>query len=138
MNELPEQVIRTTVPDPSFLTTDQLLRENSHLLALVLTKLEVLTARLDGMDKATVLVFQSHKEAAAKSEAAFTKQIDGLSDALKTAISGISDRVSDLKDRITAIEGKAQGGAAVWAAIGLGIVMTGILVGIFFHLSGTP
>lgn len=43
-----------------------------------------------------------------KSEKAFTKQIDGLNDVIKTTAKGVDDKINDIKERITIIESKTS------------------------------
>lgn len=43
----------------------------------------------------------------AKSEAAFTKQIDAIGEVIKTTNKGVDDKINDIKDRITSIESRA-------------------------------
>jgi len=155
------------VPDPTLLTTQQLLREINGLR-------EVIQTRLDGMDKAIELLqatsdrfparidekilslarvheekfdsirqqfierdvrteqtardskvavdaaLQAAKEAVgeqnkssalsiAKSETATMKQIDQLGVLVQTATRALEDKIGDIKDRLTRIEGKGEG-----------------------------
>lgn len=162
------------VPDPTLLTTQQLLRENVWLR-------EVIEARINGMDKtiaqrqaaldlipaavddkvknlkelhsekfgsiatqleerdtAVTAAFQAAKDAVgqqtmasdraiAKSEAAITKQIDQLGVLIATTTAGLDGKISDLKERLTLIEGKGTGVATMWAAVAAAI---GILIAI--------
>lgn len=166
-------------PDPTVLTTQQLLREVSSVR-------EIIETRIAGMDKAITLLqattdrypslmkaavtelrdlheekfksiqtqfterdtrtessardskvavdaaLQAAKEAVgeqnkssalaiAKSEAATTKQIDQLGVLIGTMEKGLNDKVSDLKDRLTTIEGRSTGKGESWAIIVGGI-----------------
>jgi hypothetical protein len=57
--------------------------------------------------------FAAAKEATAKIEAGFTKSIDGQQELMNTNTKASDEKISDLKDRITAIESRTQGlGAA--------------------------
>lgn len=51
---------------------------------------------------------KSNALAIAKSEAGFTKQIDGIADLIKTTAKGVDDKISDIKERITIIESKTS------------------------------
>ena len=202
------------IPDPSVLTTRQLLREINSLRELLETRLEstttandlirsVIETRLDGMDKAIRLLqdtadkfparidekisalrevheqrfdeisnthgekfnsiqtqfkerdvrsdqsskdqkvavdaaLQAAKEAVgeqnkssglaiAKSETATMKQIDQLGVLIQTTTKAFDDKISDLKERITRIEGAGAGMHALWGyvlgAIGLAVLL---------------
>lgn len=130
MTEIGTHQSNAAKSDPTALTTEGLLREIAHLRDLLVT-------RLDGMDKAILAALQAQKEAVAeqsksnamaiaKSEAAFTKQIDGL-----------GDRLGDVKDRVTVIEGKSQGGAALWALMVGGILVAAAVFTAIIRLTGT-
>jgi hypothetical protein len=168
-------------PDPTVLTTQQLLRELASMR-------EIIEARLDGMDKAIVLIqnavertptiaeiyaefreksnsvqtqfrerdarveqtskdskvavdaaLQAAKEAVgeqnkssslaiAKSEAATMKQIDQLGILIQNMEKGLNDKVGDMKDRLTLIEGRSTGKGESWGVI-LGSIgaMAGVL-----------
>jgi hypothetical protein len=51
----------------------------------------------------------SNAQAIAKSEAAFTKQIDQIGNLIQTMAKGIDDKIDDMKERITTIESRGQG-----------------------------
>lgn len=53
--------------------------------------------------------FAAAKEATSKIEAGFTKSIDGQQELLKATTAATSATISDLKDRVTAIESRTQG-----------------------------
>jgi len=53
--------------------------------------------------------FAAAKEATSKIEAGFTKSIDGQQDLMNTNTKATDDKISDLKDRITAMESRTQG-----------------------------
>ena len=117
------------VPDPTLLTTAQLLREQANLRG-------ILEARLDGMDKvvsatkelvsaqmqgqsslidekfkgvedkflaaatAVSAALQAQKDAAAKSEDAFSEKHNGLATLLDRGMQSLSEKVSDLSSRL--------------------------------------
>jgi hypothetical protein len=57
--------------------------------------------------------FAAAKEATSKIEMGFTKSIDGQQDLMNTNTKATDDKISDLKDRVTAMESRTQGiGAA--------------------------
>ncbi len=172
--DMPEHRGSRPVPDPTELTTQQLIRENIWLR-------ELLETRLDGMDKAIELLqatadkfparmdekivaaigvhdekfksiglqFQerdvrtetskrdgkdaldaalaAQKEAAekqaatfglsvAKSEAATDKRIDQMSALINTTADGLEGKISDVKDRLTRIEGHDEGATGTVSA----------------------
>lgn len=51
---------------------------------------------------------KSNAAAIDKSEKAFTKQIDGLNDLIKTTAKATDDKINDIKERITIIESKTS------------------------------
>jgi hypothetical protein len=53
--------------------------------------------------------FAAAKEATSKIEAGFTKSIDGQQDLLNNTTQATNDKISDLKDRVTAIENRTIG-----------------------------
>jgi CHASE3 domain sensor protein len=122
--------------DPTGLTTDQLLREISHLR-------EFIGARLDGMDKAIDAALQSQKEAIHKSEASFTKQIDGQATMILATAKAMEDRFGDMKDRMVKVEtatvARTQGHMEVWGYVvgGLGIAAILFTIADKFLGSGT-
>lgn len=172
---------RTPVPDPTVLTTQQLVRVVADLKELFAT-------RWDGMDKAINLLqsnadkspsiavvdqkltdaielmngkfaerdvrveqsardvkaavdnaFNAQKEAIAKAEAGFTKQIDSIGGQLGQIVKTLDDKIADIKDRfnglsnqqvstVAGITGKEEGSKAVWITIGAAIGALGALV----------
>jgi hypothetical protein len=172
---VPQQDLRP-VPDPTVLTTQQLVREIAAVR-------EVTDIRLGAMDKAIILVqnavdrsptvaeiyaeftekfvsvqtqfaerdtrteqtskdskvavdaaLSAAKEAVAeqnkssalaiaKSETTMTKQIDSITTLIQTNQKAIDDKIADVKDRVTSIEGRSKGIGDGWGflvgAIGL-------------------
>jgi len=64
--------------------------------------------------------------AIAKSEAATTKQIDQLGVQMQTNNKASDDKITDLKERLTRIEGMGSGASSLWAYIIGGV---GVLIG---------
>lgn len=173
------------IPDPTLLTTQQLLRE-LHTLR------EILEARMEGMDRAQAMLqalvdrvptdvamkigqlrelveekfrgvhtqlaerdarltqdrataraaldtaLQAAKELLAeqyraagtavnKSEAAISKQIDQQATQMATTTNAMESKITDLKDRLTRIEGRGSGFTASW---GIAVALVGMLLGI--------
>lgn len=71
---------------------------------------------------------KSNALAMAKSEASFTKQIDQQRDTSQQTASNIDGKINDLKDRLTAIEGRSKGAGDQWAVI-IAVVMAVIAFG---------
>lgn len=63
----------------------------------------------------------------AKSEAATTKQIDGILANIVTATKTSDDKFTDIKDRLSAIEGQKKGGSEMWSYV---IAFGGIIVAV--------
>jgi VIT1/CCC1 family predicted Fe2+/Mn2+ transporter len=154
-------------PDPTILTTEQLLREVDRVKELTDSKIDgtiavfaekfisvgkqfdlveqqrveqksdtkaavdaALTAQKEAVKEQTI----ASERAIAKSEASTAKQIEQLGATFSTAISGVTDVLQDLKDRITRIESVKQGGREAYAALYAGagflvslIVIVGVL-----------
>jgi hypothetical protein len=127
------------VPDPTLLTTQNLLREIASLKELLESRSIGLNALFDekisryvsvsnekfaavaaqfserdtrtdqraGDTKLAVdAAFAAAKEATAKIEAGFTKQIDGMNQIIDTKTRNIDGNVSDLKERMTILESR--------------------------------
>ena len=69
----------------------------------------------------------SNAQAIAKSETAFTKQIDQLGTLINTLASGLNEKIDDTKNRLTAGEGHSKGLADGWGYLVGGV---GLLIGI--------
>lgn len=152
------------VPDPTILTTEQLLREVERVKELMMAEIKGLTATVNekfrSVDEQLELVERQRVEqkqdtkaavdaaltaqkeavreqtaaserAIAKSEAATTKQIEQLSATITTAIKGVSDLLSDTKDRVGKVESLKQGGdeklTGIYAMVGF--VLTVLIIG---------
>lgn len=83
-------------------------------------KFKSVEARFDERDKrfeqeaensksAVAAAFNASKEAVAKSEVGFAKQIDGLTEMFRTSVKALESKNDDVKDRLTRLEGKAEG-----------------------------
>jgi hypothetical protein len=182
------------VTDPTFLTTQQLLREYTSLKELVFTRLDAMDKamelfnanitrvptdtdkqishlkelhdeKFEGVEKqfkerdvrteqsatatkiAVDAALQAQKEAAgaqnesnaaaiAKSEAATTKQIDGIVALIGSNNKGLDEKIADLKGRLDRGEGKMSGAGDTWGFIVAGIVVVGIIIDIIVKFSG--
>lgn len=71
---------------------------------------------------------KSSSLAIAKSEAATSKQIDQQGQLISTTTQGINDKIDDLKQRLTSLEGKGLGVGMVGAlVVGAVVVITGVI-----------
>ena len=70
--------------------------------------------------------FAAAKEATAKIETGFTKQIDGMVDQIDTKTGNLAGQISDLKDRVQAVESMKAGAGSAWGALlsGAAILMS--------------
>jgi hypothetical protein len=68
--------------------------------------------------------FAAAKEATAKIEAGFTKQIDGQGEIIDTKTGNLASSISDLKDRLVTIEsrGVGRGDVVGWVVGGVGLM----------------
>lgn len=73
---------------------------------------------------------QAQKEAVGKSETATVKQIDQLGILIAEKSKASDDKISDVKDRLTRLEGRGEGAKAstdyTWVVIGAAIALIGI------------
>lgn len=69
--------------------------------------------------------------AIAKSEAATAKQIDGLVMQLQSMTKGLDDKITDVKDRLTRIEGGSSGKKDMWGYVVGAIGMVVLVLGLF-------
>lgn len=75
---------------------------------------------------------ESNSQAIAKSEAAFIKQIDQIGILITTMGIATDGKISDIKERLTTIEGVRKGGTDVWAyIISIASIAVAILAVIF-------
>lgn len=200
LGDLMGRGVTTPNPDPTILTTQQLLREIATSRELVESKVDGLQAmfetRLDGMDKAIEILnkisdramstiaesvsqlqklheekfrsiatqfaerdtrteqtsrdskvavdaaLQAAKEAVgeqnksnslaiAKSETAFTKQIDQIGVQISTQQKGSDDKIDDIKSRLQSIESTKKGSDSTWAIV---IAVAGLAIAIVVAL----
>ncbi len=170
------------IPDPTVLTTQQLLRELAALR-------EILTARMDGYDRAIALLqafadrqptiaevvvrvdekfaavqlqfherdirfdraagdtrlavdaaFAAAKEAVNKSEVNFTKLVDQIGTQISNIGKTADDKITDIRDRLTAIEGRgqaySQGFGWIVSAVGVVAAVVGAVIAVFFKTGG--
>lgn len=80
--------------------------------------------------------------AISKSEASITKQIDQLGQQIQAITKASDDKFTDVKERLTRIEGGSQGGKAMWGyvAAGFGFLLTLLTIGalVFDRADRTP
>lgn len=146
----------TPRPDPTVLTTQQLIREIASVSKEIGCTKEILEARLNGNEKvyeekfagidrqfverdvrteqtskdrqlAVDSAFQAAKEAVEKTEASFTKQLDQLQVLLQQTAKSSDEKIGDLKDRISTIENRRAGMNEGWGYLA-GVVGTLIAI----------
>jgi len=73
---------------------------------------------------------EANSAAISKSEAAFVKQIDQIGILISTMTKGTDDKIGDIKDRLTTIEGLKKGANDVWVYIfsTIGVIVSVITV----------
>lgn len=156
MTDDPAHMERRPIPDPTVLTTQQLLGAIASLKELVMQ-------RLDGMDKASAKsekLFRAEitalrdvqnqkfksiqvqfrerqiniaaeiaagKEAVNKAEEATTKQSDEQARRIDATRDGLTDKIEDIKSRLNLREGKGSGMEASW---GILVAVVGMVIGV--------
>lgn len=82
----------------------------------------------------------SNAVAIGKSEAAYTKQIDQIILLLNTSVSALSDKIEDLRTRLTLAEGKTTGAGNLWGFLvgGIGLFLTISTLFFMFATRVTP
>src|SRR5665213_1907732 len=71
-----------------------------------------------------------------KSEASTTKQIDQLNVLIASSAKGLDDKISDMKDRLTSLDGQKTGGSAVWGyMVGAAGLITALGAVSYTHLT---
>ena len=109
------------VHEQRFIALSDTVNERFLSIQTQFTERDVRTAQAAGAVKIAVdAALQAQKEAATetnkssaaaitKSETATTKQIDQLGDLIRTMSKGFDDKIGDVKDRLTRLEGKGEG-----------------------------
>lgn len=152
---------RLPVPDPTELTTQALFREITHLDSLFSERFLRIQTQINERDvqtdkasrdvkSAVDAAFAAAKEAVGeqnksnalsinKSEAATTKQIEGIFELVRTNTKGADDKISDIKDRLTTIESHSKGvGDGLGWIIGAGgviVAVVSVVVSILLHIT---
>jgi uncharacterized membrane protein YdfJ with MMPL/SSD domain len=157
-----EPGIVTPRPDPTALTTQQLLREVDRLQGLIdkvpdIVRHEVarlqelhgekfnsIATQFSERDKRALALYEANAAAIAKSEASFTKQIDQITTLISASVKNADDKIDDIKDtiraivtRIAAIEGASSGAgkAQERTSVIMNLVIAGA-VGFVVFMSG--
>lgn len=131
------------VPDPTVLTTQQLLRAIENAEDKASKDNQILETRIDGMKElytekfhgvdqrfesaATALkaALEAAKEAVGKTEASVAKTIEEQQKAKQQSDKATDDKISDVKDRLTAIESRSKGIGDSWAVV---VAVIGIMI----------
>jgi len=124
MTDVPDTPDWRPVPDPTLLTTQQLLRELAALRELLETRIDgldrLLSRRMDDADKAIQAALVSAEKAVTKAETASEKRFEGVNEfrqaladqtatfirraEYEAASTALSDRVTASADRVGALE----------------------------------
>lgn len=140
-----ESYDRRPVPDPTLLTTQQLLREVAALRELYQgdiaalrevmdTKFESINDRFMASQALQDERFTSAKEAVDKTERMAIKQADQIQAILATTVSGINDKIdllrasqSEVKVTQSEVKGQGMGSSAAWGVV---VAVAGVAIGL--------
>lgn len=139
----------TPRPDPTILTTEQLHREVGALQTLLRSEMaalkEFFTEKLNTMEEyrveqkqdtsaAVAAALLAAKEAVKEQTIASDKAISKSEMGTSKQIEAQSEKIDDLKDRLTTLEGQKKGGSDTWGyvfgALGLLIALAAVVVAI--------
>jgi hypothetical protein len=136
-NDLPRSTV--PIPDPTLLTTQALTRDIASLRELLESKLEgqksVLESRLDGIDRANAEQYRSSKDAILKAEIATDKRIEQLGIVISSVDKSLSDKIDDVKQRQTRMEGQGGGMKEMWGYILAAISMVIAVVSFVYNMN---
>lgn len=93
-------------------------------------------AALQAAEKARTSSNDAFDKSISKSETATTKQIDQLAVQMNSSTSGLMIQITDVKERLTRIEGKGEGMHAGWGYLVGAIGLMGAIIAIFFAVKG--
>jgi hypothetical protein len=125
----------TGLTDERFVKVGLLIEEIVKSLRLQILERDTRTEKAS-FDQATAIsaAFSAAKESAQKSETNTTKNIDNIILLFNATVKGNDDKFADLKDRMTALEARKQGGAENWGAFlglaGLLVAATAVVISI--------
>jgi hypothetical protein len=95
-------------------------------------KSKAIDAALQAAEKAVNQQQQYNLVQSAEIKASFSKQIDALNDSISTGVTALDNRLNDIKERLTLIEGRGQGlgnvGTFIVGAFGVIAVLVTIAV----------
>ena len=113
-----------------------LLNERFHGVGLQFTERDkAITAALEAQKEAAAAQNTSNMEAAGKSEASFTKQIDQMQMIVNAIAKATDEKIDDLKTRMTLGEGTKRGMGESWGIIvAAGGLATGILIAVASYI----
>lgn len=97
---------------------------------------KALDAALLTAEKAVGKQSEAFAAATAKSEAAFTKQIDGIVLLLNSGLKGLDEKIALANARLDRGEGKSTGHGEIWGWIVAAAVVLGVIIDIGFKISG--
>jgi len=87
-------------------------------------------AALQAQKEAASEQSKSNQAATTKSEAATTKLIDAQATLIANLQKAFDDKIADVKDRVNRIEGKGEGGKAMWGYVAAGFAFLLTLLGV--------
>lgn len=93
-------------------------------------------AALQAAEKARTSSNDAFDKSISKSETATTKQIDQLAVQMNSSTSGLMIQITDVKERLTRIEGKGEGMNAGWGYLVGAVGLLGAVIAIFFAVKG--
>ena len=130
-------------PDPTRLTTDQLIREIGALKSTLEAKfdgrIDVLKTRMDGNDTALVAALQAAKELVGVNNQFATKAIDQQGSAFKASLDSTTATIADVKDRLTRIEGRTSGsGATVATTVAIAAAGAAVFMAVLAYGNSSP
>jgi hypothetical protein len=145
-------------PDPTILTTEALIREIAHLRELMETQIEglgdaceakfeyieqrlrdrtlLVDAAFEASREAVAAALASSKEAVAKSEGTFNKQLDEMKLTMAAANKGIEDQIGAVKERVTIIESLDRGAEKKSEGMSAAAALTASAIAVIVGIAG--
>jgi len=128
-------------PDPSTLTTAQLLREIDHLQVLLENKIlsveaqlaaqkELTDAKFAASERNVTTAFTAAKEAVGKQEAAFKEQIAAIAETMNVQDRGRGAEIAALSKQVERSDARGGGFSSAGALLASALGAIGVLVGI--------
>lgn len=103
----------TPNPDPTRLTTSQLIRELNSLRLLIEARLSAIDGRIDllraHLDRVPSDIKESSREILSATDKSFSSAINSATELRDTQYKALDDKVSEIRDRMTSVERYAGG-----------------------------